>query len=369
MQSRILSAFFIVAAMQPLLATDFYVGTYTANSTSKGIYHASLDTQTGRLGEVALAAEAQNPSFVALTPKRKFLYAAIESASGAVAAYRVETDGRLTLLNQQATGGSGTCHVSVDRSGKFVFVANYGSGDIACFAVNPDGTLGKRTGFARFEGSGPNPARQTAPHAHAVYPSPDGRFVYACDLGTDRIWIFHFDPATGALAPSDPPLATVPGGAGPRHLAFGKDAAFVYVANELGRSVTAFRRDAATGALENKGTVSLGTEGVPPTATVSEIAMHPSGKWLYVASRSDNVIAAFAVASDGKLSLVQTAPAGVKIPRNFAIDGGGRWLIAAGQDDNRLAVLPIDPQTGRLGPAGDVQDIAKPACVVFMEDP
>lgn len=365
MHSRILSAFFIVAMMQPLLATGFYVGTYTANSTSKGIYHASLDAQTGKLGEVELAVEAQNPSFVALTPNRKFLYAAIEGGSGMVAAYRVEADGRLTLLNQQPSGGNGTCHVSVDGSGKFVFVADYGSGGIACFAVNPDGSLGKRTGFARFEGSGPNPARQTAPHAHAVYASPDGRFVYACDLGTDRIWIFHFDPATGALEPSDPAFATVPGGAGPRHLAFGKDAAFVYVANELGRSVTAFRRDAATGALENIGTVSLGATGVP--ATVSEIAMHPSGKWLYVASRSDNVIAVFAIGSDGKLSLVQSAPAEVKIPRNFAIAPSGRWLVAAGQDDNRLAVLPIDPQTGRLGSAGDVKNVGKPACIIFTE--
>ena len=183
----------------------FYIGTYTKSGKSQGVYVSRLDTETGRLGAVELAGEAASPSFVALSPDGKFLYAAMEGSGGAVAAFAVGAGGRLTKLNQQATGGDGTCHVWVDATGRNVLAANYGGGSIACIRANADGSLGERSAFVQFAGSGPNLPRQQKPHGHAIYTDAANRFVYACDLGTDQVWTFRFDAAKGTLTPTDPP--------------------------------------------------------------------------------------------------------------------------------------------------------------------
>ena len=348
-----------------IFAGEFYVGTYTKDSTSKGIYRGTLDPGTGALGGVRLAAEAANPSYLALAPDGKTVYAAMEDAEPAVGAFRVEAGGRLAALGQVPSGGKDPCHVSVDRSGRFLFVANYTGGSVASYSIKPDGSIGERASLLQFAGSGPDKGRQEKPHLHGIYPGPDNRFVYACDLGTDKIHILALDSATGKLTESG--FGTVPGGAGPRHLAFTPDGEYAYVASEMGLSVTAFKIDAKTGSLEAIETVPVHDVRPKTPALLAEIEVHPSGKWLYVSSRGDDAIAVFSIANDGRLARIENAPAGVKIPRGFSIDPSGKWLVVAGQDDNGLTTLAIDPESGKLSPVKTGASVGKPVSILFAK--
>lgn len=352
------------------LAADatFYLGTYTKSGLSKGIYLGKLDTETGKLGAVELAGEAKSPSFVALSPDQKFLYASIEDGGGAVGAFAVGPDGKLKTLNSQPSGGAGACHVWVDATGKNVLTANYGGGSIAVFQTKADGSLGERTSFVQFEGSGPNEARQKGPHGHSIYTDAANQFVYSCDLGTDNVWVFKFDAAKGTLTPANPPSGKVPPGAGPRHLALHPTGKFAYANNELDLSVTAFSRDPATGALNALHTLPTVPEGTERKGvSTAEIFTHPTGKWLYVSNRGHDTIAVYAIGADGKLTWIENAPAQVKVPRGFAIDPAGKWLITAGQNDNRIAVLKIDPPTGKLSATDQSAEVGSPVCVLFAQ--
>ena len=344
----------------------FYIGTYTKPGKSEGVYVSKLDTDTGKLGAVELAGKAASPSFVALSPDGKFLYAAVESGKGAVAAFAVGAGGKLTALNEKPAGGDGTCHVWVDATGKNVLAANYGGGSIVCFRTNADGSLGERSAFVQFEGTGPDKARQEKPHGHAIYTDSTNQFVYACDLGTDNVWTFHFDAARGTLKPAEPASAKVPPGSGPRHLAIHPNGRFAYANNEMALSVTAFARDPATGALTPVQTLPTLPEGTPVKGvSTAEIFCHPTGKWLYASNRGHGSIAVYAIAADGKLTWIETAPATVKVPRGFGIDPTGQWLVAAGQDDDKIAVLKIDPATGKLTPTGVTAEVGAPVCILF----
>jgi 6-phosphogluconolactonase len=345
----------------------FYVGTSTSDSSSKGIYEGTLNTETGELSLAGPLALAENATFLALSPDGRHLYAAEElPGGGCVQAFSQEVNGRLDALNKQAVKGSGTCFVSVDATGHDVFLANYGSGSIACVQVKPDGSLVDATAFAQFTGSGPNISRQQTPHAHSIYASPDNAFVYACDLGTDRIYIFKLDAARGTLVAGDPAFATVPPGSGPRHIAFSLKGDFVYVANEMGNSVTVFSRNAVTGALNSLQTISTLVSGTPdPKVTTGEIVLHPSGKWLYVSNRTIDTISVFSIGTDGLLKLIQSTSSVVKFPRNFALDPTGQWLLAAGQKDNRIAVLKIDTASGKLTATPHEAEVGSPMCILF----
>jgi len=360
--TRFLLIFAVVLAAQFATAGEelFYVA-----DSGGGIMRGTIDAGTGRLEPLRLAAQAEAPGYLALSPDGRFLYATLGAQGGAVGAFRVESDGGLTPLNAQPSGGEGPCHLSVDATGRNVFVANYSGGNVACLRVGADGSLGERSALVQLHGTGPNAARQEAPHAHAVLADPTNRFVYVCDLGTDRVWIFAFDPAKGTLTPTQPDAGVVPPGAGPRHIALDATRPFAYVINELGLSVTAFARDAASGALAPIQTEPLMALDPSAGLTAAAIKIHPTGKWLVASIRGVNTLSVCAIGADGKLKLVQTAPAEVKAPRDFAIDPSGRWLIAAGQQDNRLAVLAIDVDTGMLAPTGESAEVGAPACVVF----
>lgn len=345
----------------------FYLGTYTKPGKSQGIYVGTLDTDTGKLGPVKLAAEAKSPSFVALSPDGKFLYAAGEAGGGKVLAFACQPDGTLQALNSGDTGGAGACHVWVDATGGTVFAANYGGGSIAAFRTKPDGSLGERSAFIQYTGSGPNPNRQTEPHAHSIYTDPANKFVYSPDLGTDNVWIFQFDPAKGTLTPANPPSSKVPPGAGPRHLAIHPNGRLAFTCNELGLSVTAFQRDEATGALTPLDTTSTLPPGTDPEGfSTAEIFCHPNGQWLYVSNRIHDTLAVLSIGADGRLKLIQNGPAGVTVPRGFALDPSGKWLIAGGQDDDRIAVHRIDPATGLLTLTSESAEVGSPVCVLFV---
>jgi 6-phosphogluconolactonase len=367
------SLLLLVLAMTttPAIAADevpFYIGTYTSSGGSRGIYRAVLNTQTGKLAQPELAAEASGPSFVALHPNGKFLYAVHEPTDGEVSAYAIEADGQLKKLNTQSSGGGVPCHVSVSPDGKTVFTANYGAGSLASFPLEADGALAAPATKFQNTGSGPDKARQEGPHLHSIYADKENRFVYACDLGTDEVLVFHLDPKAGTLTLAEPRSAKVPAGGGPRHLAFNPDERFVFANNEMTSTVTALRRDPKTGALTAFQTLSTLPGGKPvPGNSTSEIELHPNGKWLYVSNRGDNSIAVFNVANDGKLSVIEVAPAGVAVPRGFGIDPSGRWLVAAGQDSNDLTALAIDSKTGKLSPGPNKITVGKPVCVAFVQ--
>jgi len=344
----------------------FFVGTYTKGVPSEGIYAGRLNTRTGELGAVALAGKAEDPSFLALSPDSKFLYACSSEKNGSVVAFRIDSPTSLVRLNEREAGGKGLCHVSVDAEGLNVLAASYHGGTIFCFPIRADGSLGETTATIAFTGTGLDPKRQQKPYAHSIYTDPQDRFVYACDLGTDSIWTFAFDPGKGTLTPTAPPAAKVPPGGGPRHLALHPDGGFAYANNEMGLSVTAFSRNQKTGILSPIQTVPT----LPPGAmedgvTTAEIQCHPNGKWLYVSNRGHDSIAIFSIGSDGKLTRIGTAPCGVKVPRGFSIDPSGRWLVVGGQNDNRLTVLKIDPASGQLSPTGHYTEVGSPVCVLF----
>ncbi len=239
-----------------------YFGTYTG-AKSKGIYVSRFDTATGRLTEPELAVATASPSFLALHPSQRFLYAAGETSIlnskrvGAVSAFSVNAKtGRLTYLNRQSSGGEGPCHVAVDQTGKCLLVANYGDGTIAALPIQADGTLAEPGTVIQHKGSSVNPARQAGPHAHSMTIDPANRFVFACDLGLDQVLAYRFDPAKATLVANDPPFVAVKPGLGPRHLAFDPSGRFVFLISEMGSAITTFAYDAKRGALKELQTIS-----------------------------------------------------------------------------------------------------------------
>jgi 6-phosphogluconolactonase len=345
-----------------------YIGTYT-NGNSKGIYLCELDLSTGELKNLGLAGEAKSPSFLALHPNQQFLYAVSEAGGeGAVAAFGIDPAAHgLTALNTQPSAGAGPCHIVVDRAGQHAFVANYGGGSIAALPIDADGRLGPASSTVQHEGSSVNKDRQAGPHAHAIYTSPDQRFVVVADLGLDKILIYRFDAAAGQLTPNDPPSANLPPGAGPRHLAFHPSGKWLYSINELNSTVTAFAYNSERGTLESFQTVSTLPEGEKIDNTTAEIVVHPTGRFLYGSNRGHDSIAIFAVdQSTGHLTPQGHQPTGGRTPRNFAVDPTGAWLLAANQASGTIAVHRIDQDTGKLDATGQPVDVPTPVCIEFL---
>jgi 6-phosphogluconolactonase len=350
-----------------------YVGTYT-DGKSQGIYLFELDSDTGKMTPAGLATETTNPSFLAIHPNHRFLYAVNEigefggKQSGAVSAFAIDpASGRLALLNQQPSGGGAPCHITVDREGKHVLVANYAGGSVAVLPIQPDGRLGAATAFVQHHGSSVNRQRQEAPHAHSINLDAANRFAFAADLGLDKVLVYRFDPAKGTLAANDPPAAQVDPGSGPRHFAFHPSGRFAYVINEMGSTVTAFRYHSRTGTLEPLHTLSTLPAGFAGSTSTAEVQAHPSGKFLYGSNRGHDSIAIFRIDPEtGRLTTAGHQPTGGKTPRNFGIDPTGTYLLAANQGSDNIVVFRIDPETGRLTPTGQVVEVPSPVCVKFL---
>lgn len=358
------------------MPTDYWVyfGTYT-DTKSKGIYVSRMD-KDGHLTAPELASIALNPAFLAVEPRHQFLYAANETdqfrgqQSGAVTAYAIHAStGRLARLNQQSTRGAGPAHVAVDATGHLVVAANYNGGSETAFPVNADGSLAAASITVQNHGSSINPARQAEPHAHCVAFDPSNRFAFVCDLGLDQVLSFRIDPATAGLTANDPAFVKVAPGSGPRHIAFRPDGRFAYVINELACTMTVFAFESDHGALREIETVSTlpAGEAVKSSYSTAEVAVHPSGKFVYGSNRGHNSIVVFASdEATGRLTLVEHVSSGGAVPRSFGIDPAGRFLLAANQDSGNVDVFAIDAKTGRLAPTGDSVAVAKPVCVVFV---
>jgi 6-phosphogluconolactonase len=349
-----------------------YVGTYTG-AKSKGIYRFEFDPATGKLAGRELVAETPNPTFLAIHPNKRFLYAVNEIAnhkdkkSGAISAFAVDPKtGGLTLLNQQPTVGDGPCHLVLDKDGKNVLAANYGGGSTCVVPIAADGKLGEGAEFVQHKGSSVDKKRQEGPHAHCVDLDAANHFAFVCDLGLDKVLIFKFDPTKGKLMPNEPPSVSLKGGAGPRHIAFHPNGHFAYVNNELDSTVTAMSYDAAQGALKSLQTLSTLPKQVAGNST-AEVEVHPSGKFVYVSNRGHNSIAIFAVdPRTGELAAAGHQSKGIKTPRNFAIDPSGAYMIVANQDGDSLVVFQIDAKTGELAPTGIEAEVPVPVCVRFI---
>ncbi|OGV66446.1 MAG: 6-phosphogluconolactonase [Lentisphaerae bacterium RIFOXYA12_FULL_48_11] len=350
-----------------------YIGTYTKN-LSKGIYVVRFDASTGVLSKPELAAETTNPSFVAIRPCRNYIYAVGEIAqfdgkkTGAVSAFKIDkVTGKLTLLNQAESRGAGPCHVSVDKTGKYVLVANYSAGSAAVIAIKEDGSLGESTAFVQHEGSGPDEKRQKGPHAHSINLSADNRFAFVADLGLDKMMVYKFDQAKGTLVPNETPFANVQPGGGPRHFAFHPCNKYAYVINEMANTISAFSYDAATGTLKELQTVPTLPADFGEKNTTAEVVVHSSGKFVYGSNRGHNSIAVFSIdQSTGKLTFVEHVSSKGKSPRNFCVDPTGNWMIIANQDSNNILVYKIDTDTGKLTPTGQEYEVGMPVCVRFM---
>lgn len=349
-----------------------YIGTYTGPK-SKGIYAYRFDAAALKLESVGLVGEIVRPSFLTVHPNQRFLYAVSElgndgKVNGSITAFAIDRkSGMLTPLNTVSSGGGGSCHLVVDKTGKALVVANYGSGRVASFKVEPDGRLSDPISVIQHSGSSVDRHRQTGPHAHAVVLSADNRFVFVPDLGLDQIRIYRLDAATAQLTPNDPPFVTVKAGSGPRHFAFSPNGRFAYSIHEMGSMVTAWAYTAASGSLAQVQTISTLPADFHGEDNSAEIEVDAQGKFLYASNRGHDSITVFAIApADGRLSVVENVPTQGRTPRNFKIDPTGRYLFAANQDSNNIVIFKIDPQSGRLTPTGQVLEVQSPVCVQFV---
>jgi 6-phosphogluconolactonase len=349
-----------------------YVGTYTRQE-SKGIYAFRFQPATGKLTPIGLVGETENPSFLTLHPNQRFLYAVNEisnyegQSAGSVSSFSIDAKtGMLTPINKTSTRGTIPAHLVVDKSGKSLVVANYGSGSVAAFPLNADGSVGAASAFVQHTGSSTGP-RQKGPHAHAVSLSADNRFVFVPDLGLDQVLSYRLDPAKGTLTPNDPPFTKVTQGSGPRHFAFHPNGQFAYTLSEMGSLVTVFAYDRAGGTLKELQTISTLPKDFSGTNNSAEVEVHPNGRFLYASNRGHDSIAVFAINPHaGTLTLLEHVPTQGKMPRNFAIDPTGTYLLAANQNTNNIVIFRIDQKTGRLTPTGDDLKTPSPVCVIFL---
>jgi 6-phosphogluconolactonase len=275
----------------------------------------------------------------------------------------------LKALNQATSGGPGPAHLSLDMQGRTVLVANYGGGSIETLPIAEDGSLGAPASFIQHTGRSVNPDRQKEPHAHQIIVDPTNRFAYVADLGLDKVMIYRFDAAAHTLAAASPASAPLPPGAGPRHVAISAKGGFVYVIDELNCTISVFRRDAATGGLTAVQTVSSLPPGVSPDRgfSTAEIALSPSGAFLYGSNRGHDSISVFSVdPASGTLTYVSNTPTGGKTPRGFGIEPGGAYLIAGNQNSDSLVVFTIDRASGKLAAAGQPISIGAPVDVKFV---
>jgi 6-phosphogluconolactonase len=348
-----------------------YAGTYTGHG-SKGIYGYRFNSATGKLTEIGLAAESEQPSFLTVTPNGNFLYAIHEVAeykgnpTGAASAYAVDTgSGKLKELNEVSTRDQGPAYITLDHSAKYAIVANYTLGSVAILPILKDGHLGEATAFVQHKGSSVNPERQKGPHVHSAIFSPDNRFVIVADLGLDELVIYPFNSTNGTLG--TPHAVKTQPGAGPRHMVFGPRGQVLYLITEMQSTVIAYSFDAVNGTLRELQTISTLPADFRGKNTAAEIAISPSGRFIYASNRGNNNIVIFARdEKTGALKVAGSVPTDGKTPRNFVIDPTGDWLLVANKDSDNLVVFRIGQKDGHLTQNGEIKRLSSPVCLLFV---
>jgi 6-phosphogluconolactonase len=374
---RMLIAATAIAASLPFcLAQSGYfafTGTYTRGA-AKGIYAFRYDPATGKTTAPELAVETSNPSFLAVHPNQNFLYAVNEvnnfggQNAGSATAFAIDRKtGRLRVLNAVSTVGAGPCFASVDHTGKWLIVANYGSGSVASIAIRDDGSLGDVASFIQHKGSSVNPQRQLGPHAHEALLSPDNRFVLVPDLGMDKVMSYRLDTATGKLTPADPPFTSIKAGLGPRHAAFHPNGEYLFVLSEIGSTVTVLRYDKNSSSAKEIQTISTLPADFRGESTTAEIEVSRDGRFVYASNRGLDALSLFSFdAQTGRLTLTSTTSTGGKVPRHFAIAPKGDYVFAENQASDNIVLFRRDPRSGALTPTGDTIAIPSPVCIVFV---
>ena len=355
-----------VAAASARVDRVVYIGTYTGEA-SKGIYAFRFDDSSGGLTPIGLAVETPSPSFLTSSTDGRFVFAVNEvqsfqgKPSGSVTSFSVDrASAKLTEISVQPSMGTSPCHLALDRTGRYLAVANYGGGNYSLFPVGVDGRLQPATSV--LTGASKDSPK---PLGHMVGFDAGNRFLIAADKGLDRMLVYRFDASKGVVTATQPSATALPTGSGPRHYAFHPDRPWVFTINELSATITTFLWDPASGALTEKGSVPTRPAGITG-GTTAEIAVHPNGRFVYGSNRGHDTIAVFSVGADGALTLVEHESTRGETPRNFALDPTGRWLIAANQRSNTLAVFSIDQKTGALSPVGSLVNVGSPVSVLFM---
>jgi 6-phosphogluconolactonase len=350
-----------------------YIGTYT-HTASKGIYGYRFSSSTGDVVSLGLVAETAHPSYLIAHPNHRFLYAVNEHESATepgntISAFAMDArTGKLRFLNRVSSKGVGPCHIAIDKGGKILVAANFGSGSVAAFPIHPDGRLGEASGWVQHYGSSVNPVTQAGPHAHCVVFSPDNRFVIVADRGLDKVFVYRLDYSTGSLEPNDPPFIALHPGWGPRHLAFHPNGRYLYLVSEMGSMLTTLDYDAVSGTLKELQSISALPEGFSGHSSSAEVQVDRAGRFVYVSNRGDDSIGVFAVdAVTGTLKPVQHVATQGKTPRNFSLDPTGAYLFAANQESASVVILRVDSATGRLTPTDRIlKDATEPTCVLFV---
>ena len=350
-----------------------YIGTYTYGK-SKGIYTFIFDLNSGAIQDIALGAELQNPTYTVIDNENKYLYSVIKSPeekdleSNGVAAFAINSDnGRLSLINFETLIGKSPCHVSLDKNSKYLFSANYHEGTVAIFPITDAGSIAIPTEVVKHTGSGPNKERQEAPHVHFTALSPDERFLLAVDLGTDRIEAYDFNFQSGKLQHNPSLSISLPGGSGPRHLAFHPNGRYIYVLTELSCEVVLLDYDSEKYSINSLQTISSLPENFKGENTGAAIRITPDGRFLYASNRGDNSLAAFSINQEnGELSLIGFYSTLGDGPRDFNIDPTGKFIIAANEKSSSVVVYSIDQENGSLKTISDPIDIPNPVSVEFL---
>lgn len=343
----------------------------TDSDESHGIYRATLDSVSGALSDATVVAEIGSPEFLAMDASKEHLYAVAIDGEPVVAAYRIADSGSLVRLNAEPIGDGRGAHISVHPSGRFLLSAQYFEGSVAVFPILDDGSVGERAQLVEHEGSsGVVAERQDRPHPHWVGYSPDGRFAFVPDLGSDQIVIYRVDADVPSITYHGH-ATTIPGG-GPRHMRFSADGKYIYLLNELSVSVSTFAWDEDSGDAQRlTTTVALGEEVKAREAynSASEIVVHPNGRFVYSGNRgNDSVTVYHAAPETGELTVREVEPVRGSWPRNINLDPTGRWLLVAAQHSNTISVFAVDPFNGELTfPTRGIISVPEPMCIVFKE--
>ncbi|SEW23205.1 lactonase family protein [Natrinema salifodinae] len=339
-----------------------FVGSYTDDGAA-GLASYRLDGDRNQATRLDVTTE-DDPSFLAVHPDLDVLYAVSETAAGSVVAYEFDREtGALDALHRQPSGDAGPCHLAVDPTGRFLFVAHYAGGSVAVLPIADDGRPGEPTALVEHSGSSVHPDRQTSPHPHSVVLGPENRVLYVPDLGTDRVERYEFDRTRGSLEAAPDSGIEIRDGAGPRHLTFGPDGRAGYLCTELDSTLTVLERDPASGSLESRQAIDTLPPTVDGESTAADVQVHPSGRWVYASNRGHDSVAIFGVRDDGTLEARGHEPTRGETPRNLALDPTGSRLFAANRTGDRLVGFRIDDETGGLEPTGLVESISRPACV------
>lgn len=328
------------------------IGTYTGEGAdeSKGIYLVSRDVETGSLRFDSLLTKVENPTFQVISPDGRFVYSVSETPDkgGAVFAYAIQPNNSLKLINQQPSLGKSACHVNINKDQTMLFVANYSSGVFTYYHLNPDGSISEPVDHYEYDGSGPHP-NQKSSHPHQAMLSPDQKYVYVPDLGTDQIHMYVIQPYPGKIEPLEPAAFDLPPSSGPRHMTFHPDQPFAYVINELGNTVQAMNYDEGTGQLTGIGIYPTLPDDFDGISYCADIHISPDGKYLYGSNRGHNSLVIFRILPDsGKLERIGFSSVHGDWPRNFYISEDGRFVYVANQRSGNISTFSREQETGML---------------------